>query len=953
MLIKKFQVLLILVFCLGLAGSFASEVSFSRQQVPPAPTQTAAPEPVQTQSPTPSQTPTPRPDASPAQSPSPEASPSPSAEPEALPEASPEPTETPARQIDKVALHQALIDLNNTWTIMCVAAHPDDEDGTTLTVLRRKYGVHTVSLFSTYGEGGQNAVGPELYEELGVIRARETLAASEIQGSEPHFLGLRDFGFSKSAEETFKVWGEEEALRRMVQKIRELRPDVIITNHDTSRGHGHHQATGRLILEAFDAAADPKRFPEQLQRETVWQPARLFVRYRPPAAAASPTTGTPTSTPSPTAAAAPGPSPTVAATPEPSPTVATDVTPTPIETTPQSAKVVSIDPNEVDPVRGTMYVEQALAALHMHATQGPWPKTIAERLASLGNPAAGLPLIRYQLVKEAPGAPPLPNDAKRFLDGLALEESAKSQLRPPRIEDRALIEFIDMPDRVLNALINWRRSQARSPEVGTEQSHRARLLQARGNRALAVASGISLAVASRDPVLVPNTRSTFTVNLSNLGERTVEIERLSFLGWGAGLKLDAAEFLTADTDTISRVDLVTPPTAGLTVPSADHLYDGRFEGETFSTTADLELDGARFSVVAETNLAVTPPVEIKSLSPEVVVWTPGTLGQPWTLQAKLANHLATPFAGHAEIKGPAESTFYAEPEFQLQPHEERDIQFTGDNRPSPEMGNGQSNSPPSTEMAQSQLQSGTVSFSIGAKEVVASRHLRSVYTDARVVRGLRVGYLPSFDKTLAQSLSALGVTATELTVEGIQGGQLAEYDTIIIDNRGYQAHPELIAANSKLLERVRTGATLIVFYHKNDEWNPDEKKNRPQLAPYPIVLSGDRVTEEDAPVKFLLPAHALMNVPNRIKSSDFDGWIQERGLYYPKEWDRKYQALFASADQGEEPLSGGLLVARHGRGNYIYTSIVWYRQLAAGVAGAYRMFANMISYGQKPRNRLR
>ena len=157
-------------------------------------------------------------------------------------------------RLDKAALHQALLDLTNPWTVMCVAAHPDDEDGTslivmrrkfgahTVTILRRKYGVHTVSLFSTFGEGGQNAVGPELYEQLGVIRARETMAAAEVQGSEPHFLGFKDFGFSKSAEEAFRAWGEKEILRRMVLQIRLLRPDVIITNHDTSRGHGHHQA---------------------------------------------------------------------------------------------------------------------------------------------------------------------------------------------------------------------------------------------------------------------------------------------------------------------------------------------------------------------------------------------------------------------------------------------------------------------------------------------------------------------------------------------------------------------------------------------------------------------------------------------------------------------------------------------------------------------------------------
>src|SRR5690242_17374474 len=178
-------------------------------------------------------------------------------------------------------LYQALLDLTNPFTVLCVAAHPDDEDGSTLTVLRRKYGVHTVSLFSTYGEGGQNAVGPELYEELGVIRAHETLAAAEVQGSEPHFLGFRDFGFSKSAEETYKIWGgERELLRRMVLQIRRLRPDAIITNHDTTSGHGNHQATGRMILQAFDAAADPKQFPEQLKEVGVWQVQRLFVRTR-------------------------------------------------------------------------------------------------------------------------------------------------------------------------------------------------------------------------------------------------------------------------------------------------------------------------------------------------------------------------------------------------------------------------------------------------------------------------------------------------------------------------------------------------------------------------------------------------------------------------------------------------------------------------------------------------
>src|SRR5437773_1757124 len=258
---------------------------------------------------------------------------------------------------DRIALYQALLDLTNPWTVMCVAAHPDDEDGTSLIVMRRKYGAHTVSLFSTYGEGGQNAIGPELYEEMGAIRAHETMAAAEIQGSEPHFLGLKDFGFSKTREEAFRFWGHEEALRRMVLEIRKLRPDVIITNHSTtSNDHGQHQATALMVVEAFDAAADPNKFPEQLTNGvTPWQVQRLFVRVRGSQAPAA------------------------------------------------DASIVTIDPNEQDPVRGTVFAEQALNALQKHATQGPWPKSFADysarfRAFSAQAGATGtMPLIRYAL----------------------------------------------------------------------------------------------------------------------------------------------------------------------------------------------------------------------------------------------------------------------------------------------------------------------------------------------------------------------------------------------------------------------------------------------------------------------------------------------------------------------------------------------------------------------------
>src|SRR5438128_1224365 len=318
-------------------------------------------------------------------------------------EALPRSTSSVQSSDDRVALYQALLDLQNPWTVMCIAAHPDDEDGTSLIVMRRKYGAHTVSLFSTFGEGGQNAIGPELYEELGAIRARETMAAAEIQGSEPHFLGLKDFGYSKTRDEAFKFWGHEEGLRRMVLEIRKLRPDVIITNHSvTSNDHGQHQATALMVVEAFDAAANPKQFPEQLKDGvTTWQVQRLFVRQR----------GNPEQ-------------------------LRGGVTTSQAQT--EGAQIVTIDPNEKDPIRDVIYAEEALRALQQHATQGPWPKTFAEftarfRAFSGQSGAPGqMPLIRYALVREARGAAPLSaKESHNFLDGLKLSPAVAQELRLP------------------------------------------------------------------------------------------------------------------------------------------------------------------------------------------------------------------------------------------------------------------------------------------------------------------------------------------------------------------------------------------------------------------------------------------------------------------------------------------------------------------------------------------
>jgi len=382
------------------------------------------------------------------------------------------------------------------------------------------------------------------------------------------------------------------------------------------------------------------------------------------------------------------------------------------------------------------------------------------------------------------------------------------------------------------------------------------------------------------------------------------------------------------------VDEATPKNAPFNVPHEQHLYDGYSLGKRFSAKADFEIDGAKFSVSDDELLDIAPAIEIRQASPSPVVWTPGH-DPTMTFNAVLRNNLDKPFRGVLSLNSRALGIAAVGTNIALKPNETRSFELR---------------SPSGVRTGRLATSSaGVANLVVENTEAAAisRRSLPVVFADARVVPRLNVGYVPSFDQTIEHSLNALGVKSKALTIDDVKTTDLSGYTTIIIDNRGYEAHPELIAANSRLLDFVAAGGTLIVFYHKDNEWNPDEKKQRPQLAPYPIILDDKRVTDETAPISFLQPAHALLNTPNKITAGDFANWIQERGLYYPKQWDDHYTAIFSTNDPGEPPLTSGLLVAPYSKGNYIYTSMVWYRELRAGVPGAYRMFANMISYGHK------
>jgi hypothetical protein len=569
------------------------------------------------------------------------------------------------------------------------------------------------------------------------------------------------------------------------------------------------------------------------------------------------------------------------------------------------------------------YAQQALAGLQKHASQGPWPKTV---------PASGGRISRYGLVKQAANTPALPADAKTPIEGLQLPEQVSSRLVAPTIEGKPLTEFSDRRLEVLVALINARRRGAftATPEVAALDPQRFKLMSSRLDKALAVATGVSVNINPAGTALVPGEKTKIMASLSNNGVGEIQIKQLTFRGLGLEARPSVADKMLPGTETAAQIEVTTPKTMSFTVPSSEHLYDGRLFGEPLAAQAELSIEGVNFVTGTGIRRDVAPAIEILEVEPVPYVTTPATSQKPLEFKVRLQNHLAGPFRGVLRVRGPSLETGR---EIDLQPNQiettnltVRSLALTG------------------------LMQNTNVDVLVDLrdpKEPIAKRVVPLVYANAIVAAERKVGYIPSYDKTLERALSSLGVDAKQLTVDDIAKADLSGFHTIIIDNRGYEAHQELIGLNPRLLKFVEDGGTMLVFYHRTNEWNPNEQRNRPQLAPYPIIVDDARVTQEDAPVVFLQPGQPLLRFPNRITQADFANWVQERGLYFPREWDPRYAAVLGTSDKGEPLLRGGLLVAPYGKGNYIYTSFVWYRQLRAGLPGGYRFFANLISYGRR------
>lgn len=745
--------------------------------------------------------------------------------------------------LGEVALHQALLDMGTELRLLCVAAHPDDEDGATLAMYRKKWGYKTYAVIATRGEGGQNEIGPELYEALGVIRTHEMMRASQITGAELHFLDLPEFGYSKNAEETFGIWGREETLRRMVRTIRELRPDVIITHHGTTGGHGHHQALGITLLEAFDAAADPAVFPEQLDDGLPsWQAARLYLRaFR------------------------------------------------------GAGDAVTVNIRELDEVRGLSYAEIAAQALYEHESQGMG--------AFVGRFLTARSTVSYTLQKEAPGGVSgggqVPAPGGGLFEGLA--DRVSSQARKGSRE--GLARGGEAKDVAVRAL--------KEGQTGAAREH--------ANRLAATAMGLKLNARAGDTEVVPGQELTLSAEIFDYGDQDAQSVTFS---------IEAADWMPIEVpapvvvsmaearDVSAEFSVTIPEGQAATIPHEALLFRGRFLRPQFTVIAVVDTGEAAVELRAPVLIDVAPEVSVEFTG------APYLLRKGVDKEARFQLRLTN----HGPGNGDATVTIVSEDGLVLKTRAAT-VSFAaeGDQKGVPVL----AEIPDGLEPGDYTLRARVEGTGVEAEGLVR-------LVDLAVPEGIRVGVIESYDDTFMTTLDRLGVPHEALGLDDFTPERLDRFTTIIVDIRAYLVRQDLVANNRALLDYVERGGTALVMYHKTFDW-------KEEFAPYPLRLSRNRVTVEDAPIEVLVPAHPLFNRPNAIRDTDWDGWIQERGLYFPAKWDEAYTPLIHCADPGEDPPPGSCLVAAYGEGTYFYTALGWYRQLRELHPGTLRIFANMLA----------
>lgn len=807
----------------------------------------------------------------------------------------------PERMDDSASIRLSLDRLATVGGALYVAAHPDDENTAMISWLANGKLVRTAYLAATRGDGGQNLIGNEQGPMLGIIRTHELLEARQVDGGTQFFSRAIDFGYSKSAHETLRFWGKERVLADFVRVIREFRPDVIINRFSTdgAGGHGHHAASAILTLEAFRLAADPSAYPEQLTELRPWQARRLFwnaYRFQ---------GGAPAS-------------------PE------------------ATAGLIAVDLGEFNPLLGLSYTELAGESRSMHKSQG------------FGAPERRGTNLNYLLLL---AGDPATDDPFEGID-LTWRRIAGGEAIIPLI-DRAIAAYrVDDPSTIIAPLLAVRQAIAslQPSEFWQRRVIEEKLEQV--DELIRQAGGIWIEAIATSEAAVPGSTIEPTVTIVSRSAYPVSVSLAL-----ARSPISPPEPLEPNEPWSKKVSLEIPRDTPFTHPDwlrrAPHA--GAYDvGDAAAATRAVAKPAVRIPLVLW--IGEQPiPFEV----PVMVRWTDPVLGERYRrfeihppVTANLESGVVVfPDARPKRVRLELESSvakssgtvMIVVPEgWRAEP---ATMSYSID-------GVGNSNvastviTPPATAPAEGavdvmiQPEGWNTAYSLARAEIdyphippqtlLPHATAKLVRADIRTA-GNRIGYVMGAGDEVPAALRQIGYEVALLTDEDLESGDLSTYDAIVIGVRAYNTRKRLGSFQPRLFDWVRDGGTLVTQYNTLGRDLP------PQLGPFPLELSRDRVTDEQSGVTILAPTHPVMTVPNRITEADFRGWIQERGLYFPSGWNEAYQPLLGMADPGEAETRGSLLVARHGAGVFVYAPLSFFRQLPAGVPGAYRLFANLVA----------
>lgn len=806
------------------------------------------------------------------------------------------------QQPDAAQIHLNLKKLNFLGSVLYMAAHPDDENTNIIAYLSNDALASTAYLSLTRGDGGQNLIGPEIRELLGLIRTQELLAARGIDGGRQFFTRAIDFGYSKSADEAFSIWGKEAVLSDAVKILRQYQPDIIITRFppDERAGHGHHTASAIVAGEAFDLAAKPGVFPQQVKEWGTWQVKRLYTN-----------TGRWWST----------------------------------DIDANTPGIITLDVGGYNSLLGKSYSEISALSSSQHKSQG-WGRR-------------GVRGYRPEFLEFVKGE----RAVKNIFDGIdttwnRVPDGKKVQ---PLVL-RALEEFNPQDPSAIIPLLFRIRNEILTLAPGVWKDRKLRETE----QLIEDCLGLFIEVTATHYQSSPGEKVESSIEMINRSQASLRIESIS----AAGLKWDTtfSASLENNRTTVIRLRAAVDDAASysdpywLRAPHSTGLYAvnnpeniGMPQNDPAVTVEfDVRINGEKLKIRRPLiykwvdpvkgelwrPFEIVPPVTI-NLSENVLIFA---TRDPRQITLVLKSSTDRSISGTATLALP--DGWKSEP---------ASIPFTLLKR-----GAEQSKSivvyPSPTEY------SGNIQAVAEIDGKKYDRSLRIISYDhfpiqtllpparAKAVRidlkkeGNVIGYIKGAGDDIPSALRNMGYDVTELNNDEITLVNLKRMDAVVLGVRALNTNARASYFMPAVLEYVKDGGTVVVQYNTNSRMETEK------FSPYPLEISHDRVTDETSAVRILKPGHPLMNTPNKITAADFNGWVQERGLYFPSQWDPHYEAILSMNDRGETPMDGSLLVAQYGEGYYIYTGLSFFRELPEGVPGAYRLFANLVSLGNSKKN---